>query len=136
MHLWCFRGSMVTSVLVSGLCELTEDDWDYRTTATSSMLASRCLAGLRLMKNTFTQAWSIKACMHTCTHTTQCYEVKGIGVLFVVPVTLLNFYDKCSMTSSSPPSLCLAPSNFSPVRWRHIIFQPHGNLSLPFPGEI
>lgn len=116
VHLWCFRGSLVTSVLITGLCELTDNDWDYHTTATSSMLASRCLAARTLMKNTVMQAWSKKTCTHTCTHTTKFYGVKDIGVLFVVPVTLLNFYDKCSMITSSPPSLCIAPLNFSLVR--------------------
>ena len=33
VHLWCFRGSMVTSLWVRGLSELADDDWDYRTTA-------------------------------------------------------------------------------------------------------
>lgn len=135
VHLWCFRGSMVTSVLISGLCELTDDDWDYRTTATSSILASRCLAALTLIKNTSMQAWNSKTCMHTCTHTAKFYGVKGTGVLFAVPVTLLNFYDKCSMTNSSPPSLCLALANFSLVRQSHIIIQPHGNLSLLSRGK-
>lgn len=53
----------------------------------------------------------------------------------MVPVTLLNFYDKCSMTNSSPPFLSLALSNFSLVRQGHIIFQPHGNPSLPSRGN-
>lgn len=94
--------------------------------------ASQCSAALTLMKNNSVQAWISK----TCTHTSKFHEVKATGVLFVMPVTLLNFYDKCSMANSSPPpsvpwSLQLLSSEVEPHYYSTTWESPP-----PHPGEI
>lgn len=109
---------MVTSVHVSGLCELTDDDWDYRTTATSFMLASRCLAAPTLMKNTFMQAWSTKTCMHTCTHTAIFYGFKALECFLWCQwhfwTSMTNVYDQFFSSLSVPCSLKLLSSEVEP----------------------
>lgn len=69
------------------------------------------------------------------------YGVKGNRGIFVVRVTLLNFYDKCSMTSYSPPICALLPRTSlwwgrATLFFNHMGISPslpRGNMTAPQP---
>lgn len=137
---WCF-GINLVHILQGGalvvlqrqhLCwsvaslRLNDDDWDYRITSTSFMHVCHCLAASTLIKNT-----------KTCLATKNFCGVKSNAVVFVVPVTLVNFHDKCSdfsppsVNSVSPTSLKWGAAKLLFIHMGISLFLLKGNMTVP-----
>lgn len=114
VYVLCLKGNTVTSVLFSGLCELTNNAWDY---CQHHLILHAC--HLLLSSPNFNQKTPLckhKAQKHTHMHTTKLCGIEGPGMFLWCQWHFWTSMTNAVWPIGLSPSLYPNPLNFSPLR--------------------